>query len=207
METEYLHYFDSNETYLGVKTREEIHQKGFWHETFHCWFISKENGKCYIHFQLRSQQKKDYPSLLDITAAGHIMENETISDGVREVQEELGIALTLDDLKYIGKIKDEMIQPNLIDREYGHVFIYFIPHQSLPVYQFQVEEVSGIFKVEINQFIQLWMEEIEMIMVEGEILNEHLEMVETLRSVQKQDFLPHSDDYIARVIEEMKKIL
>lgn len=70
MENEMLKIFDENKHQIGIATREEVHRLGHWHEAFHCWFVSREEEKDYIYLQLRSDMKKDYPSLLDITAAG-----------------------------------------------------------------------------------------------------------------------------------------
>ncbi|WP_328797176.1 hypothetical protein [Heyndrickxia sporothermodurans] len=70
MESELLKIFDEKRNPIGVASREEVHKKGFWHETFQCWFVSKEEEKDYILLQIRSDQKKDYPNLLDITSAG-----------------------------------------------------------------------------------------------------------------------------------------
>ncbi|MBB6453277.1 isopentenyldiphosphate isomerase [Salirhabdus euzebyi] len=84
MDTERLKIFDDNRNELGVASREDVHKKGFWHETIQCWFISREQDADYIYFQIRSEKKKDYPGMYDITAAGHILANETVEDGVRE---------------------------------------------------------------------------------------------------------------------------
>lgn len=73
MEKEKLKIFDEQRNHIGVATREEVHRVGHWHEAFHCWFISKEEGIDYIYLQIRSEEKKDYPNLLDITAAGHFI--------------------------------------------------------------------------------------------------------------------------------------
>jgi isopentenyldiphosphate isomerase len=62
MKTEKLNIVDEQYHLIGSATREEVHQKGHWHETFHCWIISKEDGKDFILFQLRSNQKRDFPS-------------------------------------------------------------------------------------------------------------------------------------------------
>lgn len=90
MELELLKIFGDDRNQIGVASRKDVHRLGYWHEAFHCWFVSNEKGIDYIYLQLRSNSKKDYPNLLDITAAGHLLANETVRDGVREIKEEIG---------------------------------------------------------------------------------------------------------------------
>ncbi|MEK4425750.1 NUDIX hydrolase [Solibacillus sp. FSL K6-1523] len=207
MNTEILKVFDVNGKLLGTSTRENVHSKGLWHETFHCWFVSIENNKQYIHFQLRSNQKKDYPNMLDISAAGHLNATESVADGIREVHEELGANVSIEDLIYIGKIPDEIINEDMIDREFGQVFIYIIPNEFTINFKFQVEEVAGIIKVELDSFEQLWLEKIESVQAKGIVLNEQLKKVELKRWVRKGDFLPHNNTYIFKFLKELRYIL
>ncbi|WP_107840072.1 NUDIX hydrolase [Metasolibacillus meyeri] len=104
MDSELLKVFDRNGAHIGTATRAEVHSKGLWHETFHCWFVSKEKNNYFLHFQLRSAEKRDYPNLLDISAAGHINAAESVVDGIREVYEELGVDVAIEDLIYIGTL-------------------------------------------------------------------------------------------------------
>lgn len=206
MDIELLKIFNDKGEFLGVAPREEVHSKGLWHETFHCWFISRENGKYFVHFQIRSKNKKDYPNKLDISSAGHLLSIESVEDGIREVHEELGVNILLDDLIYVGKISDEIIQHNIIDREYGHVYLYFIPDDTDIKYKFEDREVSGIVKVELNLFEQLWFNKLENMKAEGPILNEKQEMENRKICVRKTDFLPHEDSYINTVLKKIKAI-
>ena len=95
MDSELLRIFNINMKHIGEATRAEVHAKGLWHETFHCWLVSKIEDQYYLYFQLRSACKKDYASQFDITAAGHLLANERAEDGIRELQEELGSHLRL----------------------------------------------------------------------------------------------------------------
>lgn len=207
MVVELLTVFDDNGEAIGTAGREEVHTKGFWHETFHCWIISKENNKHYLHFQLRSPVKKDYPNQLDISAAGHINAAESVSDGIREIHEELGINVSIEELIYLGKIQDEIIQDTIIDREFAHVFVYLIPSDSGINYTFQIEEVSGMFRVELDLFEQLWLEKINTIRVRGQILDDHLNQIEVDKIVGLTDFLPHNPTYISSILMKFKTLL
>ena len=81
---ERLRIFNVNYEQIGAAYRDEVHLRGYWHEVFHCWVVEKIEQQWYIYLQLRSYSKKDYPGQYDITAAGHLMEDETVEDGVRE---------------------------------------------------------------------------------------------------------------------------
>ena len=70
-----------------------MHRDGDWHETFHCWFVEKDDEDMFLYFQLRSKNKKEAPNIWDITSAGHIMHDEDVqSGGLREIEEELGFS-------------------------------------------------------------------------------------------------------------------
>ncbi|MFS0639258.1 NUDIX domain-containing protein, partial [Mesobacillus foraminis] len=143
MENEQLKIFDEYRNQMGVATREEVHRLGYWHEAFHCWFISKEQGIDYIYLQLRSKNKKDYPNLLDITAAGHLLANETVQDGIREIKEEIGVDISFHELIPLGIIDYSVKRDDFIDKETANVFLYK-SQKSFDDFTLQEEEVAGI---------------------------------------------------------------
>lgn len=203
MEKELLKTFDENGNARGTATRAEVHREGHWHETFHCWFTEKIGDEHFIFFQVRSSDKKDYPNLLDITAAGHILAEETHLDGLREVKEELGIEFSLEDLKSLGVIKDSLKSPGFLDNELCHVFLYD-KHIPFDHYDLQREEVSGIMMTSMSEFINLWSGKTQKIKAEGFLSSGEQEKKPSSLLVTKRDFVPHEDSYIYRVIEAMK---
>ncbi|AYB39104.1 NUDIX hydrolase [Brevibacillus laterosporus] len=206
METELLAIFDESHNQVGSASRAEVHSQGLWHETFHCWFISTENGIDYIHFQIRSEQKKDFPSLLDITAAGHLLAHETIHDGIREVEEELGIHVSFNDLVSVGVIKNCIIQNGFIDKELSHVFLYQSKH-AMSDYTLQPEEVSGMVKAEFAGFCELWLRDRQKVLVEGFEKNTKGESIPLQKMVGKDDFVPHEKAYFESVIHSITQYL
>ena len=119
MEQEIIKVFNDKHEYMGTAARTEAHAKGLWHETFHCWLANKE----YIYFQIRSSQKKDYPGLLDITAAGHLLATETVEAGIREVKEELGLNINIDEVVRMGMTSCSIVSEKMIDNEFCYVYI------------------------------------------------------------------------------------
>jgi len=206
MEDELLKIFNDDRQQIGVATREEVHEKGYWHETFHCWFLKQEKDELFLYLQLRSDRKKDYPNLLDITAAGHILATETIQDGIREINEEIGIDVAIEHLISLGTIDYCVVKENFIDKEIAHVYLYHSNH-TLDDFHLQEEEVSGIVKVALNDFEQLWFGESDSIYIHG-FKQEHREKrVPIDITVGKEMFVPHDVLFYQTVINRIKEAL
>lgn len=205
MESELLKIFDERRNFIGTAPREEVHRVGHWHETFHCWFIEEVDGELYIYLQIRSETKKDYPGLLDITAAGHLLTSETVYDGVREVEEELGVEVTFSDLISLGIIHYSVKTEDIIDKEFAHVFLYK-SQSSFKDYKLQTEEVSGIVRARFEQFAALWLGKIEEIQVEGFGVNKLEERISIEMMVTKKNFVMHEQSYYEAIIRGINKI-
>lgn len=152
--TERLAIFDEQYNKIGTALRDEVHEKGFWHEVFHCWVIEKVEDEWMIYLQLRSQCKKDYPGQYDITAAGHLLATETVLDGVRELNEELGLNVTGDELNSLGVIAYQIDDKQIKDYEFANVFVYEIKN-GFERFQIQREELDGIYRMKLHQFYEL----------------------------------------------------
>ncbi len=200
METEMLKIFNEDGDNIGVATREEVHKYGYWHETFHCWFILKEEGKTSLFLQLRSPLKKDFPNLLDITAAGHLLAEESVNDGIREVEEELGIVVNFEELVFLDIIKNSYRSKHFVDQELCHVYL-FSKNVTLDDFLIENEEVSGILQAEMQQIKQLWLGKIDKIDVHGFVMNSSGEKELVKMKVSMKDFVPHEQSYFKRVIE------
>ena len=200
---EKIKIFDHDKNEIGMATRDEVHRLGHWHETFHCWFTSVEDGKEYIYFQLRSLTKKDYPNLLDITAAGHILAEETVEDGIREIKEELGIHVVMDDLVPLGVFECSIKIDDYINNEFSHVFLYHRNH-DIADFKLQPEEVRGIMKSKFASFYDLWMGLKEEIHIEGYIINENGEKVMVNQTVGKEAFTPNINSYYEKLVKRCR---
>jgi isopentenyldiphosphate isomerase len=197
---ELITVIDRNRNPLGVKTRSQIHIDGDWHETFQCWFIEKINEEMYIHLQLRSNTKKDFPSLYDITAAGHLLSDETPKDGVREIKEELGVEISYEELHFINEIADEITLTDFIDKEIALVYLYEIKKDL--TYKFMDQEVEGIIRVKLDDFTKLVNQEksitvFEQYSVKGfTLINGNIKL---------NDLVPHKKNYFRAVIQGIKQ--
>lgn len=114
-------------TWLGTASRQDIHQRGLWHQTFQIWFVEIRGGTPWVWFQRRSPKKTQYGNLWDITVAGHLLSGEAPRDGFREIREELGIDLDPTQAYYFGVVADEIFESPGVDRELCHVFFSWSP--------------------------------------------------------------------------------
>lgn len=196
LEEEVLAVFDKNHQKIGQQSRGVIHKQGLWHETFHCWIVHVENGVPYLYFQQRSNVKKDFPNLFDITAAGHLLAHETVNDGIREVEEELGLTISMDDLQSIGIIKDTILHGKFIDNEFAHTFLYKAEKFKLS-FHLQKDEVSGIFASPLSEVVRLYDKKVDHISLQciTSYDNEVSEIGVTLN-----DFVPHGIRYMKEVL-------
>lgn len=208
MNEETLSIFDKDYNRLGECPRSQVHEKGYWHETFHCWLAHHDENseEVYIYFQLRSDRKKDYPGLLDITAAGHILSHESIEDGVREIQEELGLDIGFDDLSFAGIIKEVLNGGGFVDRELANVYLYTKP-VTFERFTLQTDELSGMFRTTLQNFEKLFFYEKAQVSSEGFMMNEEWEKEYITRNISINDFVDHPISYFHEIIKKVRREL
>lgn len=116
---ELLDVVDEHGRLLGTKRRADVHRDGDWHLAFHLWVVAPAG----VLLQRRARGKSSWPGYLDASAAGHLLAGETIRDGLREVDEELGAAYAFDDLVHLGVHRvAETERSGAVNRELQHVF-------------------------------------------------------------------------------------
>jgi len=199
MEQEIVKVFNEQHEQIGTATRAEVHEKGLWHETFHCWLVNEN----YIYFQIRSAQKKDYPGLLDITAAGHLLAVETVESGIREVKEELGLAINVDDVVKMGMTSCSIVSENMIDNEFCHVYIYPFKH-DWDSFDLQYEEVSGVVRANLNEAEAFFLGKTATLNIEGYEYFPDGQRAKIVRPVSAAQFVPYRELYVAHVIQFVK---
>jgi isopentenyldiphosphate isomerase len=194
---EMLDIYDENMTHLGVKEREAVHHDGDWHRTFHCWIVYRD-GQDYIVVQKRGPDKQFHPNMLDVTAAGHYEAGETIADGVREIQEELGITVLFDHLLPVGGRWAVGRDGNLVDREFNEVFL-LNDDRPLTAYDYQREEVSDLVRIRLDDALALFAGEREAIPAEA--------LEAGAITIRQEDFVELADHYTYRVLVLAKRFL
>jgi len=158
--------YDANLNHKGVMERIKAHMEGEWHRTFHCWVVSTEQGGSLI-FQQRSKKMKNFPNLLDVSAAGHIEAGEAIEEGVREVKEELGINIDESRLVKLGERVEVADQANgQRNREYQSVYMY-LTSQPISLYKPEEYEVTALVLLNIQDGFKLFRGKVDKVSMAG----------------------------------------
>lgn len=131
-----MEYFDIVDK-LGNPTgetieRKEAHAKGIRHRTAHIWVIRNVEGTWQVLLQKRAAHKDSFPGRWDTSSAGHVQAGDEPKESAsRELMEELGIAATEEDLKFIGtfdiEYSKEFYGKIFWDNEIAFVYTYEKP--------------------------------------------------------------------------------
>jgi Isopentenyldiphosphate isomerase len=143
---EYVDILDEQGNPTGQSClKSEAHQKGLLHPTIHVWLYTKD-GRVLI--QQRGKHKDTHPLLWDVSVAGHVSAGENILlAAVREVEEEVGLSITVNDLESIGTFKAvHKISENFIDAELHHLFLceLKLPLSALTKQESEVDDLALI---------------------------------------------------------------
>lgn len=200
MNDELLDIFDEHMNRIGTASRLDVHRQGLWHQTFQCWIAAKGHSGPMLLFQKRHPDKDTHPNKYDITSAGHLLSGETAEDGVRELEEEIGVRASFSQLVPIGVIPVEMRYKTMIDREFCHVFLY---ECDLPLeqYSLQHDEVVGIVQIAANDAIRLFSGETDTAEANGLETDGDGQPISVRRQLRLEDFVPHGTPYYKRVLD------
>ncbi len=201
---EYLDIFDDEMNLIGSAPRTEVHKNGYWHLAFQCWFMRKEGNKKYVIFQKRCDSKDTYPNLFDTSSAGHLSSGEKIEDGVRELQEELGVQVKYDDLIPIGIIKQMKEEKEFMDYQFAYLYLY---ESNIPLkeYRIQKEEITALIEMDIESMKGLIDGNINSVKVCGVSVDEKGENHKAEYNITRRDLVPHGRDYYNKVYDEVVK--
>ncbi|MBR9853525.1 MAG: NUDIX domain-containing protein [Algicola sp.] len=160
--------------------KSEAHRKGLLHPTIHVWLYTPEGR---ILIQQRGKNKATHPLLWDVSVAGHVAAGENIiAAAIREVNEEIGLAISEADLESLGTFKAvHKISEDFIDAELHHIYLCQL---KLPLSQLtkQKSEVEDLALIPLFKFAEeTW----------------------GLASVGK--YVPHGPTYYKTIVKEIKK--
>ncbi len=150
--SELLDVLSDDGSVIGRATRREVHRNGLWHRTFHGLVVrSGLPGRVVLQ---RRAGGSPFAGRLDFTASGHLAAGEQPTDGARELEEEVGLAVSAADLVPVGVHRIIDHRKGITNREQVHVF--FI-RSDLPLDGFRpdVGEVAGLVEIEVEPLLSL----------------------------------------------------
>ncbi|MFH1325978.1 MAG: NUDIX domain-containing protein [Candidatus Falkowbacteria bacterium] len=166
-----------------VLTSLDVHEQGLWHATVHIWVY---NSKGEILLQKRSEVAVTYPGLWDISAAGHIDAGETpVEAAIREIKEEIGIAIKKKDLKsaFIRKSSVKIPVRGWMNKEFQHVYTLRL-NKNLKDLKLQTDEVGKVKFFSIDDFTKKLNdpEEYKKFVQHGEYYFEIIEFIKDIKN-------------------------
>lgn len=131
--------------------KSEAHKMGWYHPTVHIWCYSKDHR---VLLQRRGALKRTFPNLWDVSVAGHMAAGESpTSAALREVKEEIGLAIRPEELHKIGIFKCIQHHENgIVDAEFHHTFLMCLDPDGIELIP-QEEEVDSLHWFTLGRLI------------------------------------------------------
>jgi len=201
-------YTDRNEPAGYRREKKEAHQKGLWHRVFTCLVIHTEHQTAYLQRKAPGRYRFERPDYMDVTVGGHYEAGERIEDGVREIQEEIGIAPAFSDLVSLGQRQTAaVLAENYDNREFQHIFL--LPTtKALSDFSFQDDEVTSLVGVPLTEGLELMRGTLESLQVNA-VFRGNMSEPRPITITQK-DFVPiylKTDEFMIRLFIAAQRYL
>ena len=142
-----------------IKERGVVHREGALHATSHIWIARKNQKSGYdILLQKRSAIKDSHPGCYDISSAGHIgAGDDPLSSALRELQEELGISASPEQLQEFGvqykNYEGEFYGKPFRDRQRSILYLYTEPVEETTL-TLQESEIESVLWMDYSEALQ-----------------------------------------------------
>lgn len=148
---EWLDLLRDDGTASGERIRKsDAHRTGAWHLAVHIWIVTPDAR---VLLQRRAAVKENYPSLWDVSCAGHCSAGESAREAaVRELAEELGLDVDPGDLRPLGQLREQCVLNGgkYVDNELHELFL-LVRDVDLAALTLQPEEVDDVALVPIEE--------------------------------------------------------
>ena len=143
---ELLDIVDENNIPTGKsEDRKVVHRKGYYHREVGAWIVNKNNE---ILIQKRSANKEGNPNKWSLTA-GHVDSGEDVKEAmIREIKEEVGIDVKLEDLELLFISKHNSLTGS--NNVFGYLYLVRID-KKIEDFTIQEEEVSELKYISIEE--------------------------------------------------------
>ena len=182
-----------------TKARADVHRDGDWHRAVHVWVAGIDTAagsKPFLLMQRRGLAKDTWPGRFDATVGGHLRAGEEIAEALRESEEEIGIAVELGDLRFLGnRLAVNESAPGLRDREIQSVYL-LRDERPLTAYRPSPYELAALVKLPLLPLLAFLAGEIADLPAES-IAPGSTEIAPI--TATPDDFIPNVDRYLYRV--------
>jgi isopentenyldiphosphate isomerase len=179
-----------------TKARGAVHRDGDWHRAIHVWVMGEAGDGPFLLFQQRSERKDTWPGRLDATVGGHLRAGETLTDALREVEEEIGAAAPPDKLRPLGvRICANEGEAGVVDRELQDVFL-LRDDRPLSGYRLHPAELAALVSFPLPALLAFCVGETDAI--DGMAIAPGAAAPER-RTFRQDDFISTIDRYFYRV--------
>jgi hypothetical protein len=137
-----------------VKTRGQAYRDGDWIGTFNLWIVTNEPEPSII-YQQRSPQVAWAPNALDVSAGGHFLAGEKLTDGLREVDEELGKHYTPKQVTFLGR--KLYVGFNTNGTSHNNIIDIYMTEDDTPLESYVLEEseVYALCKCSVKELLKV----------------------------------------------------
>lgn len=190
MSDELIDIFNSDYVHLGTSLKSEAHKKGLWHRVFTGILVNPQYKTIYLQKKTCGKYPFERPDYMDISVGGHYLAGEKISDGIREIKEEVGLDIAFKDLIPLGiRQTSADISPEYKNNEFQHLFI--IPSRYiLNDYELNSSEVRGLVEIPIEKGLALLNGEINDLQVNAIFKEADKKVIIENFSITSNDFVP-----------------
>ena len=187
------------------KPRAQVHRDGDWHRSVHVWVAGKDPGASpFLIFQRRGPGKDTWPVKLDATVGGHLRTGEGIEEALREVEEEIGVAVTTTDLHPLGvRVSASEEEPGIRDRELQSIYL-LRDDRSLTAYRPNPDELAALIRLPLPPLLDLLAGDVPAIA--GEAIAPGGSASSPVE-ITAEDFIPSIDRYYYRVAIAADRVL
>jgi hypothetical protein len=183
-----------------VVDRREAWEKREWFGTFNLWIVQRQPVPAVV-YQLRSPTIGWAPNKLDVAAAGHYENLETVRDGLREVREELNRDYVFENLIPLGRRLNVGVGTDGTQRNTVSDLYLYEDDSPLTSYRLEEDEVYALCACPLDELVRVHTE------------NNYSYSVPALKfdgtplsiTVSKDIFPPNWDDYHFKMVLLLKR--
>lgn len=205
-------YTDKNEPAGYSVSKKEAHAKGLWHRVFTCLVVNTDNQTIYLQKKTPGRYIFDRPDYLDITVGGHYEAGEKIEDGIREIEEEIGIKVSFEQLVPLGQRQTSVtLDKHYNNNEFQHIFL--LPTKNtITEFKHNTNEVCGLVEIPVLDGINLITGSIDQLTVSSSFQDTSGAQCKDVKliTVRREDFVPSylkTDEFMLRLLIAAQRYL